>query len=40
MLFATGASAHSAKDIRGPSPLIAIKNEAPATAAAASKQYR
>ena len=29
-LFATSASAQSAKDIRGPSPLVAIENEAPA----------
>jgi hypothetical protein len=29
-LFATVASGQSAKDIRGPSPLIAIENEAPA----------
>jgi Family of unknown function (DUF6130) len=29
-LFTTAASAQSAKDIRGPSPLIAIENEAPA----------
>ena len=28
-LFATSASAQSAKDIRGPSPLVAIENEAP-----------
>jgi hypothetical protein len=29
-LFATIASAQSAKDVRGPSPLVAIENEAPA----------
>lgn len=29
-LLATSASAQSAKDVRGPSPLIAIENEAPA----------
>jgi hypothetical protein len=29
-LFATAASGQSAKDIRGPSPLIAIENEPPA----------
>jgi hypothetical protein len=29
-LLATSASAQSAKDIRGPSPLVAIENEAPA----------
>lgn len=29
-LFATSAFAQGAKDIRGPSPLIAIENEAPA----------
>jgi hypothetical protein len=29
-LFATSASAQSARDIRGPSPLISIENEAPA----------
>src|SRR5450432_4548694 len=28
-LFATAVSAQSAKDIRGPSPLLAIENEAP-----------
>ena len=28
-LFATGASAPSAKDIRGPSPVVPIENEAP-----------
>src|SRR5450432_2902786 len=28
-LFATAVSAQSAKDIRGPSPLVAIENEAP-----------
>ena len=27
---ATGATAQSARDIRGPSPLVAIENEAPA----------
>ena len=30
VLLATVASAQSAKDIRGPSPLIALENEAPA----------
>jgi hypothetical protein len=29
-LFATSASAQSARDIRGPSPLVAIENNAPA----------
>jgi hypothetical protein len=29
-LLATGASAQSARDINGPAPLLAIKNEAPA----------
>jgi hypothetical protein len=29
-LFATSASAQSARDIRGPSPLVAIENKAPA----------
>jgi hypothetical protein len=29
-LFATSASAQSARDIRGPSPLVAIENEPPA----------
>ena len=29
-LLATGASAQSARDIRGPSPLVAIENEPPA----------
>ena len=29
-LLATNASAQSAKDIRGQSPLVAIENEAPA----------
>jgi hypothetical protein len=29
-VFATSASAQSARDIRGPSPLVAIENEAPA----------
>jgi Family of unknown function (DUF6130) len=29
-LFSTGATAQSAKDIRGPSPLVAIENEPPA----------
>ena len=29
-LFAASASAQSARDIRGPSPLVAIENEAPA----------
>ena len=28
-LFATSASAQSAKDVRGPSPLVAIENEPP-----------
>src|SRR3712207_3324990 len=28
-LLATSASAQSAKDVRGPSPLVAIENEAP-----------
>lgn len=28
-IFATAAFAQSAKDIRGPSPLVAIENEAP-----------
>jgi hypothetical protein len=29
-LFAAGAFAQSARDVRGPSPLVAIENEAPA----------
>ena len=29
-LFVSGATAQTAKDIRGPSPLVAIENEPPA----------